>query len=454
MNCARSSSLLLLAALTAPACAPRSAPPRDLVLVSFDTVRRDHLSTYGYARPTARTLDRLAATSLVFDDAFTHATNTAPSHLTLFTGVLADRHHVWTNGMKFRAGLPTLASLLRERGFRTAAFVSGFTLKKAARLDAGFETYDDDFPHGRRDGAITVERALAWLRAPNPRARRLLFVHLYDAHGPYPTRRKPARRFRSAEPGPPLAPIPAYQQQKLADGTPATARNLYVDRYDDGIRYEDELLARLLAGLDLERTALLVFADHGETLDERYWKLDHGGSVYDEELRIPLVLHAPGLAPRRVPGLVTLADMLPTLLDLTLGDEAPRLESLEGMSVLPALRAGKPLPRSEVVAHAQVHPERLVPFGADFDPERAILGLRTGRWKLMLFPGRQRDVVQLFDLEADPGELHDVAAENAALRDRMLAHLGRRLDPRQAHQAPRMRAEEAEQLRSLGYVGH
>lgn len=436
----------------APAPAPQPAA-RNLVLVSLDTVRRDHLSIYGYQRPTSPALAGLAGRSLVFDRAFTHATNTSPSHATLFTGLLPDRHGVWTNGSSFAGDAPTLASLLGTAGFATAGFVSGLTMQAVVNLNVGFQHYDDRFSEPRRDGAVAVDGALRWLRGPDARRRYFLFVHLFDAHGPYYPPPAFAGRFHSPLPGRHIGPYGDYQLLMAAPGIVATHANFYIDRYDETIAYEDSLVARLLDGVDLRSTIVVVLADHGETLDERYWMLDHGGSLVDEQMRVPLVVHVPGWPPRRVPAMVGLVDVMPTLLSL-LGVRVDQKLQLQGHDLVPYLRGEAEAPPTEIVAAAQVHPERLAPLGYDLDDRRSILGLRTGRWKLVLYPGKSRDYVQLYDLAADPGEHRDLAAQRPGRRDRLLRELRASIDTRRPREADEDDPELAAKLRAIGYAGH
>jgi len=166
---------------------------------------------------------------------------------------------------------------------------------------------------------------------------------------------------------------------------------------------------------------------------------------------VPLILRVPGWKPRRVQGMVGLADVMPTLLDLLRVEPAPRLD-LEGASLVPALTRGGEPQRQEVISYAQVHAERMPPGGPELDSERAILGLRTERWKVVRLPGKTADIAVLYDLGADPGERHDVAEEHSDLRDRMLARLAARIDPRRRGTPTESDRRLEEQLRSLGYI--
>src|SRR5262249_47500701 len=147
----------------APPPAP-TTPPRSLLLISLDTTRADHLHCYGYALPTSPALDRLASAGVLFENAFTHAVNTGPSHVSIFTGLLPMAHQVRFNGVPLSPEFDTLATLLAKAGYRTAAFVSGYTLLASqCGLNRGFEVYDDDFTTQDRRADKTVDRALAWL---------------------------------------------------------------------------------------------------------------------------------------------------------------------------------------------------------------------------------------------------------------------------------------------------
>jgi membrane-anchored protein YejM (alkaline phosphatase superfamily) len=229
-------SLLPLLALL-PACARQEPAPLSLVMVSLDTVRADHLPTYGYARPTAPQLDALARRAVVFDNAFAQHVNTQPSHASMFTGLYPLAHGVLGNGRRLSSEPLTLAQLLTRRGYRSAGFVSTVLLNgRFSGLSRGFEHWDDAFPGPRRKGRETVRRALAWLGGLRPEEPYFLFVHLYDVHGPYLPRSEYARLFRSADPGPLLADVPGYQLEGVAVGSEPAHLNDFVDRYDALIR--------------------------------------------------------------------------------------------------------------------------------------------------------------------------------------------------------------------------
>jgi arylsulfatase A-like enzyme len=433
------------------ACAPERA--ENLVFVVLDTVRQDHLPTYGYPRDTAPRLDALAGSSAVFENAFAQQTNTSPSHASMFTGLYPPAHGSRFNGVRLAAGRVTLAQVLRNAGFSTAGFVSGVTMRAAASgLERGFEVYDDEFEGKRRDGRVATERAIRWWEQRRSGERAFLFLHLYDAHGPYLPTGSYAGLFRSAEKGPRLSRIPPYQVVHDPEGRALLDLNGYVDRYDAMIRYEDDLVARLLDEVDLDRTVVVILSDHGETLGERYRTLDHGGQAFDEQLRIPLVLSGPGIGARRVSSHVETVDLLPTLLELL---EVPVPEGLpvQGRSLVPLLRGEEPEPPPFVFAQARSVADRHADRGYRLKPRTNISTVRGSRWKLILYPGVERDYVELYDLEADPGERTNVADARPEVRDLHLEALRDWLAvDGSAPSATPLSPELRRQLEELGYL--
>lgn len=442
-------SLLLAAALGLAACRPE-APPRNLVFISLDTVRADHLSLYGYGRPTSPILERLAGQSVVFANAFTQQTNTNPSHASMFTGLYPHVHGNETNFQALPKERITLAQILARQGFRTAGFISGVALQKYTGLDRGFELYRDEMGGWRRDGRTATEEAIEWLRALPPRQRFFLFLHLYDAHGPY---RIPSGRrvlFKSADPGALLTDVPEYQRQKEG-GEPLRHLHPYVDRYDTQIRYLDTLIGELLAHLDPATTAVVVISDHGETLGERYHVLDHGAQVFDEQIRIPLLMRVPGRAPRRVEALVETVDLLPTLLDL-LHIPLPAAVRLQGYSLAPLLAGSRRSLRSMVFSGARA--ESSWYEGYDLDPKRRIFTVRSSRWKLITYPGVRQDYFELYDLRRDPGERRNLAAERPEVRRALAAALARWREGRGPFRPEVDLPDDLRRkLEQLGYVG-
>ena len=450
------SSLLCAALLltTLAASAGTGAEPAPaLLLITIDTLRADHCSAYGYARETTPNLTALAADGVRFASAYAPMATTGPSHATLFTSLLPASHGVLKNGLGLGPAPRTLAERLRARGFRTGAVVSSYPLDRRFGFARGFESYDDAFSADtstlhldswegmpvtggfdwRAD--TTTDRALAWLDALEAGAPFFLWVHYFDPHDPYEPPAAFAERFRAASE--PLCWLPAQ-----------------VAAYDAEIAFADQEMGRLLDGL-AERglaggTLVVVAGDHGEgLLDHDY--LHHGLQLYDEAVRVPLVLRLPSgeRSPRVVRRPVGLVDVEPTILDLL---QLPgEREGMQGTSLVPLLAGARDggAARPLLLQRRSYAPGTVV-------SELAVKGekwaLREGRFKLIDAP--EEGTRELYDLVLDPGERHDLAAarpETAARLARALA------DARAQLPAPETPAiapseEDVERLRSLGYV--
>lgn len=404
-----------------PGCGGSSSP--DVVLlVTIDTCRADRFGCYGGSVDTP-TVDRLAEEGTLFLQADAPAPITLPSHLSILTGLYPDRHGVRDNG----AGvLPdeavTLAEILRDHGWSTAAFVSGVPLDSSFGVDQGFDHYDDDFVSIPESGNIlsrletdqrvatdVTDLAVGWLRkAADGNRPRFAWVHYFDPHSPY-------------------TPPPGFAERY--GGAP----------YDGEVAYVDSQLARLVDAVG-PGALVVVVADHGESLGE-HEEYTHGFFVYESALRVPWILRGPGVpAGRRVDTPVSAVRVMPTILDL-LG--LVPSGGLDGTSVRPFLR-GEDSSESIEPVYAEALFPRLNLGGA---PTRSI---RTGSWKLIEGP-----VVELYDLAEDPDELRNVATEHPDVVERLLGDLhdhadrGGELIAEAADLDPEMR----QRLEGLGYLG-
>jgi arylsulfatase A-like enzyme len=444
-----------LGSLVTLACRGEQPPP-NVVLVSIDTLRADALGAYGSPLATP-TLDRLAAEGARFELAFAPTPSTAPSHATLFTGTDVLRHGLLRNGETLREDLPTLAESLRAGGWHTAAFVSSFVLDARFGWARGFDLYDDELPDSSatmgkdpypgafwaahrfagfdRRATSTTQAAIAWLAdAPEPF---FLFVHYFDPHAPYLPPDAYERR---------AAGLPVRLQDRAVPGVDGTRLTRLIRRYHGEVLYTDDSLGALLeavAARSRDRSVLTVItADHGEGLGQHGW-IEHALHLYDEQVRVPLLVHWPGRVPagHRVATQVGLADVTPTIADL-LGLTAPG--DADGRSLATSVRGGpEPEPRP------LFGDRHLVAENTGWD--RGVKSsVRTARWKLVR-AGDGRE--ELFDLSADPGELRNVAGREAAA----VAALRRLLDDRlsaapPAHQPAALSEETQRALRALGYA--
>lgn len=444
-------ALSLHQALGSPSATSRTRqqPPRpNVILISVDTLRADHLGTYGYDSPTSPRIDAFAKEGVVFENAMAPTPATLPSHTTLFTGLSPGTHGILTNRRRRAApGLLTMAELLRSGGLRTASINDGAYLGRGFGLDQGFQFFDTipDAVAETRTVATTLsdraKKALAWLDA-SPPGEFFLFVHSYEVHIPLTPPTQALARF-PVDPGyeGPIGDsilLPQWYRWTNAISDPADARP-WIRIYDAAIRSADEGLAEFLAGLRerglYEDSLIILLSDHGEELGERTGFSLHGKTLFDEVLRIPLIIKFPGgaFAGRRVRNQVRLMDVMPTVLQV-LGLPIP--ENLEGRSLLPSIE--RPDRDGIRPAIARVGSEQL--------------SIRLPPWKLY----REDETTKLFHLDRDPGELRDLAADNPSVLDslRVATEHMRQIDFQAVGRARRPGSNPAlrKKLEALGYV--
>ncbi len=386
--------------------------PTTVVIVTLDTTRADRLPAYGFESVSTPALDRLARDGVVFDEAMSVAPLTLTAHTSLFTGLYPPHHGVRDNAdAPLVASQATLATTLHARGFQTGAFVGSQVLASDRGLARGFDVYDDGGTSGgpaprRRSAADVVDRALAWLRTTRD-APVLLWVHLYDMHVP--------------------------------QAVPEPYRSRYGgDSYAGAIAFVDSQLARLFDGLGtrLHSSAIVVVGDHGESLGE-HGEIEHGIFLYEGPLHVPLMIRAPGVAPRRVFGLVSLVDIAPTVLDLV---GAP-VTSSDGVNLGPVLR-DRAVSSPRVLYAESMYPRR---FG--WSPLRAV---REEHFKLIDAPRPE-----LFDLDHDPFEQHDLSLAQPDRVALMRAELATFETPEDGPGAGDVRApspDVRQRLATLGYA--
>ncbi len=332
-----------------PGMATRPAP--NIVLVVVDTVRSDHLSCYGYQRPTSPNLDQLASQSLVFVNSFATSTWTLPSVATLLTGLLPDQHGLKTTDDRLSEEIETVAERLQDAGYQTAAFTDGGFLDPLWGFAQGFNRYDSTAGEAwdPKDVSVIEAQASAWLRE-NRLEPFFLLVHTYEAHQPYRFQPGFSERFLGNE------EIETESEEILAwDLYRNRGDNDFLRRgvalYDGEIARADHYIGRLIQTLretgGFDDTAIIVTSDHGEEFLE-HGGVEHGtGKVFDENIRVPLIVKLPGVTEgMRIETPVSGVDLAPTVLGIA-GLDVPR--SFAGHSVL--ARAVSEVPNRRVFAH-------------------------------------------------------------------------------------------------------
>ncbi len=426
---------------------PRRARNTDLpniLLITLDTTRADHLSCYGYERRTSPRLDALAEEGMLYTRCISTSSWTLPAHASLLTGRVPTSHGAmydpnstlgltgilpgdWSNYRVSALGesIPSLAALLKQKGYATGGVIGGPWLKRAFGFGPGFDMYDDaeiDNVNGRLAEQIN-RRALPWIEQQADDAW-FLFINYFDPHDPYYPPEGWRYRF--------------LDESKLVAGAQATPEQL-VALYDAEIYYTDHHLGEMidhLVRLGLyDDTWIIVTADHGELFGEHGLR-GHGATLYQEEIHIPLVMKYPRQWPQtgRSDALVQIVDIMPMILQ--------RL----GIALPPALQ-GVPNPDTRRQAFAEVYPLPALSKGGGFrafikDKEKFIWNSR----------GRHA----LYDLAKDPGELHNryrlEFARAIALREEMDAMFEILPRPKESVPVRQLDQDTKDALRNLGYV--
>ncbi len=468
---------------------PKPPAPRIILLVSIDTLRADHLGLYGHERFTSPILDQFAAQGIVFDDASSTAPWTLPAHASLLTGLFPDTHGVTNVQTSLPEQIPTLAGLLSKAGYKTAAVVNSTWLKQSEfGLTRDFDQFQfvKDDPARRAPNDWVTDQAIEWLRGVTT-GKLFLFVHYYDVHSDYVSEPAYEKLFVSPYDG--IADGTAWQltQANLEDDylemcherfDPArctfagTHGNNVIDQsverirfdepdvrhleelYDAGIRQLDTEVGRLFGALDqagLADDALVVItSDHGEEFME-HGRVDHFLTMYQEVLRVPLILRGPGIpAGLRSSAPVSIIDVAPTILTLA-GARVPA--SLEGSDLSPLWRSADDAPWQERLLFGEASGGLTFKLVAgDYFP--VYRSVRQGRYKLV--HDTKSDRFLLFDLVKDPREKTDMATAMPEVASRLTEILRARQLAAESG-APTgnpvvLPEEDAERLRALGYL--
>lgn len=447
--------------LVAAACTQRSSAAgtyhgRNVLILSIDTLRPDHLATYGYHRVTSPALDELSRRAVTFENAFAPRSSTWPSLATMLTSLSPLTTNVRENGQYLKPGTVTIAEILRGKGYSASAFLSG-SVCHLARMARAFEKT------ACGDDAFVAGKAVDFVRAQSGDKPFFAWVHLIAPHGPYepppeydvfstPGYKGPVGRDQAS-----LSNL-IRSQQPLSDAD----RAQLLGNYDGEIRFADALMASILAALDekglRDDTIIAFLADHGEELGDHHGYLYHSCSVYDSVLRIPLMIALPDGARSgtRVKTIAHTADVTPTLLDLA-GVEA--LPSFEGKTLRPLLDGHE-------TDAGEDEDSKTLAWSEWYDATRSgtIQTVRTPRWRYVSNPlgitpkcppkgdYYKVELEELYDHSTDVLDQHNVVAEHPELAKRF-AVLAEKANAESLQVAPQqMDKNLEEELRSFGYV--
>ncbi len=397
----------------------------NIIFITIDTLRADHLGCYGDAKIHTPEIDALARDAVRFTQAYTPIPITLPAHTAIFTGAfpMATGMHDFS-GNRVPANANTLAKVLRDRGYATAAFIGGAVLDSRFGLDQGFGVYFDHFEFNRLDetnldrlkrpGDQVVDETLKWLKVL-PHRPFFLWVHLYDPHYPYAPPEPYASRYRASP-------------------------------YDGEIAFDDTQVGRLIAYLRqnsiYQNSAIVLAADHGEGLGEHGEKT-HGFFIYNSTLHIPLLIKIPGFEPRVVQSESSLVDVMPTLLE-SLGIAIPK--SVQGRSLLREMQG-----QSHLAGASLLYSETYLPllhFGWS-----QLRGLQSQGVKYIDAPHPE-----LYDTRVDPHELKNLIERHKSEADRMRGRLEvmvRKFTPVGGNATAEKELTDLallDRLRSLGYA--
>jgi arylsulfatase A-like enzyme len=400
----------------------------NFLFISVDTLRADHMGVYGYARNTTPAVDAWAKDAVVFENAQASASWTLPGLASVLTSFYSSTHHCWTFDSRLDPSFTTLPEILTDAGYDTMAVTSHVFLAPRYGLQQGFVHFDDEFAHPTDDPTTVItsdmvsDKGLAFLeaKAASPDATPwFLWLHYFDPHGQYNLHPGISEEFGTVE---------------------------EVDRYDGEVRFTDLHVGRVLDGLArlgfAEHTVVVFLSDHGEEFLD-HGGLRHGHALWRELVRVPLIIRAPDVAPRRVPELVRTVDLLPTVLDWVPPLAPP--ERIEGVSLRAFLQGRE---RASLPALAEIH----------LQEQARLKCLLVDHWKLIV--NSADDSARLYDTQADPLETRDLAAEHPDVVQRLRGQLGAMVGRAQENgrrfedSGPVELSEtEVNDLKGLGYIG-
>ena len=416
--------------------APRTNEIRNVLLISIDTCRADHLGCYGYPLDTTPNIDAIAGEGVVFEHAISPLPYTLPAHCTMLTGTIPPYHRVFDNtDYKLSDGDVTLAELLQEKGYLTAGFVSSFILDSRFGLGQGFDFYDDDFKEAshtmdinQQSGGETTHDVIEWL-CTHKDEKNFVFLHYYDPHFTYEPPEPFASKFRNV---PPPEHVTTRFEQVLFDG------------YAGEIAYTDHCIGQVVDKLRqlglYDSTMIIITSDHGEMLGQ-HGEGFHGYFIYQPAIRVPLIFKLPRLSKhRRITSTVGLVDIVPTVCSL-LGIDLST--PVQGQDLSPCFHSDWLPPSDRHLFCQSLEPTK---YNAN-----SLLGVVTDRYKYI-----KTTRSELYDLDDDPDELNNIAVEQAdrsQTMEKKLRQIMQETTRGKEDGKEHLDKQTRERLESLGYIG-
>lgn len=415
--------------------------PRNLVLISIDTLRADRLGCYGYPKPTSPALDKIASEGLLFENMYTPSPWTLPAHMSLLTGLYPSRHGVKSRGTKLPNGVDTLAEVLSGHGFATAAVINYLYLDQRFGFAKGFDYYKQIPENQTTKGAASTINSLAKkLLLNRPDKPFFFFLHYFDVHSDYTPKDRYKKQFTTPYQG--IADGSTIQLMAFRKGLVLLSQKdiqHFSDLYDGEIRQLDDELGKLFLffkeqGL-WEQTLLIVTSDHGEEFLEHGGVL-HGQTQYQESIHVPMIMHGPGIPKsKRIEGNSSLVDVMPTVLGM-LGIETP--DTLDGIDLQPTWGSSETkLPSRFIFAEADHHDIKRAVFHQHYKLHYDLLTKKS----------------QLYDLTKDPNEKYDLADKDTSAANQLFSQLRQFMRVENKGQPlEELSSEEINRLKSLGYT--
>jgi arylsulfatase A-like enzyme len=428
-------------------------PPKGIILISLDTLRADHLGTYGYGRNTSPHIDAFAKESVVFETAVVQSPWTLPSHMSIMTSLYPSSHGVVVRNNRLAEEHVTLAELLREKGYRTAAFADGAFMKGDYGFKQGFDIYDGDNWIGI---ARILPKAKKWLEE-NKADPFFLFIHCYDIHDPYTPPPPYDTIFHDFNYTGNFVPSTKNMQAAAWRGLEVNDEDVRHIKalYDGGIRYTDEKIGEFLsylqeAGLK-DNSLVIITSDHGEEFKEHgsflHWKL-----YFRPNLHVPLIMHFPNYPMKeiRIKELVQSIDILPTILDSA---HLPPHAKAQGRSLLPVIRRNSTFLRRSWwrIFHSFIKKEDFS-FAEGEDKKTDDYSIIKGNYQLMY--DLESKSTRLFNIKNDPLAQNNISNNHEALAKRLLSKLISMHNeiPKYKTTTFTLDEETRKQLEELGYI--